>query len=127
MQELKERTESRHWEIEFAAVPEGPFYRPQRLGEQKLVILNTEHPFYKKLYEPATGDVRAALEVLIFVLAERELECVDDAATFYKAERQKWSERLRHALNKLVADDSLADKASAVAEAMQIAMRSTAE
>lgn len=50
--------------------------------------------------------MEAALEVLLFVLAERELESVGEAETFYKSERQKWSERLRHALNSLVTDPS---------------------
>lgn len=121
IRELQETTSNRHWEIEFAAVTEGPFYRPYRLGEQKRVILNTEHPFYTKMYFPSGPDVRAALEVLLFVLAERELDSQGDALTFYKSERQKWSERLRHALELLVAEDAMADKATAIAEMMQMA------
>ncbi|HET9181449.1 MAG TPA: ATP-binding protein [Candidatus Angelobacter sp.] len=120
VQQLEEKAKVQHWEIQFAAVPEGPFYRPFRLGEQKRVILNTEHPFYIKLYEPAHTDVRSALEVLLFVLAERELESSGDGAVFYKAERGKWSDRLRHALDKLVPDQSMQDKASATAEAMHM-------
>ena len=51
--------------------PQGPFYRPFRLGEQKRLVVNTDHPFYAKVYN-AAPEVRAALEVLLFVLAERE-------------------------------------------------------
>jgi hypothetical protein len=119
-QELLVETSARKWQVDFAAVPEGPFYRPYRLGEQKRVIINTEHPFYTKMYQPASNDVRSAVEVLLFVLAERELDSVGDSETFYKAERQKWSERLRHALDTLVADQTMADKKSAIAEAMHI-------
>src|SRR5262249_11679129 len=86
-QELLVETGEHKWEVDFAAVPEGPFYRPHRLGEQKRVIINTEHPFYTKMYEPSGVDVRSALEVLLFVLAERELDSTGDAETFYKAER----------------------------------------
>lgn len=121
VKELKEITAVRHWEIEFSAVPEGPFYRAFRLGEQKRVILNTDHPFYLKMYLNSGPDVRAALEVLLFVLAERELEAKGDATTFYKAERQKWSERLRHALENLGAEDAMADKRSAIAEMIHVA------
>lgn len=64
--------------------------------------------------------MRSALEVLLFVLAERELESSGDGAVFYKAERGKWSDRLRHALDKLVPDQSMQDKASATAEAMHM-------
>jgi hypothetical protein len=92
-----------------------------RLGEQKRIVLNTEHPFYTKLFEPAAIEVRAALEVVLFVIGERELESVNDGLVFYRAERQKWSDRLRHALDKLVPEQSMQDKASAMAEMMHMA------
>jgi hypothetical protein len=114
---LKEETEVRRWEVEFAAIPEGPFYRPRRFGEQKRVIINTDHPFYAKVYG-AGPKARAALEVLLFVFAERELDSDGDGEAFYKAERQRWSTRLRHALDSLVADETIVDIASAMAEEM---------
>lgn len=121
VQELSERASMFRWEVEFAAIPEGPFFRPKRLGEQKRLIVNTDHPFFTKVYD-VNAEVKAGLEVLLFVLAERELESRSDAETFYKAERQKWSERLRHALNTLTPTDSLTDRAAAVAEQMHVAM-----
>ncbi len=114
---LIETTSKRRWEVAFAAVAEGPFYRPARLGQQKRLVINTEHPFYRKVYDQAP-DIRAALEVLLFVLAERELEVKGDAESFYKAERQHWSERLRHALDTLLPSEPIVNKASAVAERM---------
>ena len=117
LKELIEETGKKRWEVEFAAIPEGPFYRPTRLGEQKRLVINTEHPFYGKVYD-AAPEIRAALEVVLFVIAERELEVKNEAETFYKAERQRWSERLRHALDALVGQDTMMDKASAVAERM---------
>jgi hypothetical protein len=117
VEDIIAETSKRRWEIEFASIPEGPFYRPMRLGEQKRLIINTDHPFYAKVYNAsANPDIRAAIEVLLFVLAERELETRGDAETFYKAERQKWSERLRHALDLLISDESMVNKASSVAE-----------
>lgn len=119
LKDLAEETAKKRWEVEFVAIPEGPFYRPTRLGEQKRLVINTEHPFYSKVYDAAPA-VRAALEVLLFVVAERELEVKNEAETFYKAERQRWSERLRHALGALVSEDTMMDKASAVAERMHM-------
>jgi len=115
--ELRAETAKRRWEVEFAAIPEGPFYRPKRLGEQKRIILNTDHPFFAKVYNLAP-EAKGALEVLLLVLAERELEASGDAEIFYKSERQKWSERLRHALDVLTTDQALKDRAAAMAEAM---------
>ncbi len=116
-EEIAERVRAKKWEIEFQAIPEGPFYRPYRLGEQKRVIINTEHPFHSRIYQ-STGTSKHAIEVMLFVLAERELESTGDAHQFYKAERQRWSERLRHALGQLVSDESLADQSSSMAEIM---------
>lgn len=116
-EEIVEKARTKKWEVEFQAIPEGPFYRPYRLGEQKRVIINTEHPFYSRIYQ-ATGTSKHAVEVMLFVLAERELESTGDAHLFYKAERQRWSERLRHALGQLVSDERLADQSSSMAEIM---------
>lgn len=119
IEKLVEETKKRRWEVEFASIPEGPFYRPMHLGEQKRVVINTDHPFYTRLYT-AAPEIRAALEVLLFVLSERELEVKKDAETFYKAERQRWSERLRHALDTLIPDDAMVDKANSVAELLHV-------
>jgi hypothetical protein len=120
LKELAQDSSEQRWKVEFTALPEGPFYRPVRFGEQKRLVINTDHPFFAKVYN-AAPDVRAALEVLLFVIAERELEVKGDSEVFYKAERQRWSERLRYALNALVDDNSMVDRASAVAEQLHIA------
>jgi hypothetical protein len=109
------------WKLELASVAEGPFYRPFRLGDEKQLIINTDHPFYSRVYAQASA-ARSAIEVLLFVLAERELEAQGDAEIFYKAERQQWSERLRHALDSLSTNASLADAASAVSEEAFVSM-----
>jgi hypothetical protein len=120
--ELIKDISSKPWAIEFASIPEGPFYRPMRLGEQKRVVINTDHPFHGKMYDVSSPEVKAALEVLLLVLAERELDSIGDTETFYKSERQKWSERLRHSLNELVSDETMENKAAAVAERLQFTL-----
>jgi hypothetical protein len=85
------------------------------------VIINTLHPFYSKVYD-ATPEVKAALEVLLFVLAEGELEAEGDFESFYRSARTSWSERLHYALDELKQDDDMRDKAAAVAEKMQMAV-----
>lgn len=117
--QLAERAKTRKFEVEFQAIPEGPFYRPVRLGEQKRLIINTQHPFYSKVYD-VSPQVASSLEVLLLVLAEGELEAEGDAEIFYKSSRAAWSDRLRHALDVLRTDDDMRDKASAIAEAMQM-------
>lgn len=112
--EVEAEIKKRPWDIEFKAMEEGPFYIPKRVGQQKRILLNTAHPFHSRLYAKASGDVTAALDVLLFVLADGEIEALADGqrSTFYKAERHHWSELLSHALASLVPQGGLDDEAS---------------
>lgn len=111
----KRETDERRYEVEFAAREEAPMYQARRLGLQKRLTINTSHPFFEKIYQRA-GEAKAALEVFLFVLADAELDADGERETFYRAERQGWSEGLVHALEELVSDEALTDRASAEAE-----------
>lgn len=101
--EIAAEAVKRPWDIEFKAMDEGPFYIPKRMDTQRRIVLNTSHPFYSRLYARSTGDVTSALEVLLFVLADGELDAEGERAEFYKSERgHHWSNMLSHALLKLV-------------------------
>lgn len=108
----KRETAERLFELDFAAIEEAPFYQAKRLGDQKRLTINTAHPFYEKVYQ-RSGDAQAGLEVLLFVLAEAELDAENEREAFYKVERKFWSEGLQHALEELLSDDALADRAAA--------------
>lgn len=111
----KKETKARQFDVEFAARDEAPMYQVRRLGEQKRLVINTAHPFYDKIYQRA-GEGQAGVELLLFVLADLELDAEGERETFYKAERKMWSENLGHALNALISDDDVADRASAASE-----------
>jgi Histidine kinase-, DNA gyrase B-, and HSP90-like ATPase len=111
----KTETEGRRFEIEFAALEEAPMYLARRLGLQKRLIINTAHPFFEKIYEIA-GEAQAELEVLLFVLADAELDADGEREDFYRNERPLWSEGLRHALEQLISDQEVANRASSAAE-----------
>jgi len=118
--EVEAHIARRPWDIEFKAIDEGPFFIPKRLGVQKVITVNTSHPFYAKVYNEATIN-RSAWEVLLFVLADGEIDSGGDRAAFYKAERMYWSEMLRHALDHLVADATVVDGAASRIEADEVA------
>ncbi len=115
-EQVTAEVKKRPWDIEFQAIDEGPFYIPKRMGEQKRIVLNTSHPFYSRLYAKATGNVTSALEVLMFVLADGEIDADGHRAAFYKSERHHWSELLSHALTSLVSQGALDDATSAEME-----------
>jgi len=111
----KKETDARLFDLEFAAVEEAPFFQAKRLGLQKRLTINTAHPFYEKVYQRA-GEVQAGLEVLLFVLADAELDAEGEREAFYRAERKNWSEGLSHALEELLSDQAMNDRAAADAE-----------
>jgi hypothetical protein len=119
-EQVRKQTAEWPFALHFKALSEGPFYLAQRLGEQYVLVINTDHPFYTKLYEP-TPAARGGLEILLFMLAERELESSGDRNTFYKSERHYWSERLRRAYDEYVDDQALNDEGSAADEEAEVA------
>ena len=121
LEDLEQRTTTRRFEIEFQAIPEGPFYRPKQLGDQKRVIINAPHPFSTKISD-ASPESKGALEVLLLVLGEAELDAEGEFEAFYRSARVQWSDRLYHALKELRPDDDMRDKAAVVAEKVHAAM-----
>ncbi|MEG3162707.1 ATP-binding protein [Sphingomonas sp. LB2R24] len=111
----KKETNARLFDLEFAAVEEAPFFQAKRLGLQKRLTINTAHPFYEKVYQ-RSGEAQAGLEVLLFVLADAELDAENEREAFYRTERKNWSEGLSHALEELLNDDAMSDRAAADAE-----------
>lgn len=123
LEEIKRQTEEHPFKVEFKSLPEGPFYRPDRVGKQKRLIINTAHRFYTDVYaapdsKPGT---KSALEVLLFVLADGELEVEGEFEDFYRTARMNWSMRLHNALKRLDPNGTLVDKASAMAEDLEVA------
>lgn len=116
-QQIADEVKTRPWDIDFEAMEEGPFFLPKRLGEQKRVVINTAHPFYSRLYAKASGEVVSALQVLLFVLADGEIDAEGHRSTFYKAERNFWSGQLGIALASLVSQGNLDDESSLAMEA----------
>ena len=80
-----------------------PFYRPEGVGSQIRVYLNTTHPFFTDLYagSQSTPETRSALEVMLFVMAGEEVNAMDRRLEFYERERSRWSDELRTSLREL--------------------------
>jgi hypothetical protein len=118
--DVRKQIEGRSWHVLFDAARDGPVYWPKRLGTQKQVVINTAHPFYTKLYTQAPA-IKSALEVLIFVLADGEIDAEGDREQFYRNERvHHWSKLLKDALDKLVDEDAIVDRISADQEASEV-------
>ena len=95
--DLLAEIEGRPYKVREERTEGGPFYRPEQLGGQFVLWLNTAHRFYADVYAGAesTPHLRAALELLLFTLGEAELDSDGDRRLFYQTERQSvWPSRL---------------------------------
>jgi len=75
-------------------IESGNFYFPRPKGKSTEVVINTAHPFYKKVYERATqNNMDVFLDLVLFTLAKAELEFYDnnDIKKYYKMQRAEWS------------------------------------
>lgn len=114
-EDVEQRIKVRPWDVSFEASGEGPFYTPKRLDSQRRVVINTDHPFYSRVYSQAE-EVRSALELMLFVLSRGEVDSEGHRAAFYRSERVLWSELLRRGLDALVSPENFADAMASAIE-----------
>jgi hypothetical protein len=109
--ELRARMLSRKYRVDSESLRGAPFFRVDQIGAQKVLWLNRVHPFFSSVYmnDDLTPRLRAAIEVLLFVIGEAELEAPDERRQFYESERSHWSERYRVGLENLEEHMGLTD------------------
>jgi hypothetical protein len=120
--ELRSEVEGFPYKVKTEAMPGAPFFRMVQMGGQKVLYLNTDHRFYTDIYAGPSSNpgARAAMEVLLFVIGDSELDSGGERRLFYQTERAEWSTRLNVALDLLSeidADDGEVDEEEIVATA----------
>lgn len=117
-EEVRNEVKDRPYKVDFEPMPDGPVYRPDRMGPQYRLVINTMHRFYSDVYEVAekVPGMKAALEAMLFVLGEAEIDATGDREKFYKAERLYGSQRLSDVLADLDEAGDTEDEASAEME-----------
>jgi len=108
-QAVLEEAKRRPYIIDFYDEPRGPFYKPEWLnGQQIVVMINRQHSFFQTLYAPllqlsSGGDAKQALDVLLITLARAELDVDDgDPRDWYITQRERvWSSFLDDAYRSL--------------------------
>jgi Histidine kinase-, DNA gyrase B-, and HSP90-like ATPase len=110
VRELEAEAQGRPYVVQEEEMPGAPFYRMDQIGGMKVLYLNRAHNFYKDMYaeiaaqasnNPSALRLRSALEVLLFVLGDCELDANDERQVFYANERYEWSRRLETTLTVL--------------------------
>lgn len=112
---VKKEIESRPFKVDFEELPGAPFYRMLQVGGQKQLRINLSHRFYSDMYTGphASPRLQAALELLLMVLGECELDAEKEREAFYRTERPEWSRRLEIMLEDLDQRDPIVDSRSA--------------
>ncbi len=108
---IEQEKAERPYKVLEAFHPGAPFFRVDQIGGQKILELNTAHRFYTDVYgaPDSTPRLRAAIEVLLFVIGECEHDSTGDRHLFYETERAEWSGRLNIALERLGLIRNVAD------------------
>ena len=116
--EITSEVDSSPYKLLLERSPEGPFYRVEGHGSQVRVYLNEAHPFFNDVYQgpDSTPRLRAALECLLFVMGECEMDANEERKEFYMGERGEWSRRFSSVLKVLDRKDPVADAALFKAE-----------
>ncbi len=91
---------SRPYAVVRESAHDGPFYRVSLMGQQKQLVLNTDHRFFTDLYAApdSTDRIKSALLLLLFVLADSEIDAINERYEFYRHQRVEWSNMLSSAL-----------------------------
>lgn len=118
---LKEEIKEHPYRVRTENSPGAPFFRVEQMGGQKVLYINVAHSFYTGIYAgpESTPRLRGAMEVLLFVLGETELDAEGDRELFYAMERGYWSTRLHAVLDRLDRMDSVREAEQSKADALE--------
>ncbi|NOT00582.1 MAG: hypothetical protein HOP29_08140 [Phycisphaerales bacterium] len=84
--------------VELEQLPGAPIYRVKVVGRTIVVMLNTSHLFYERVYqrlEEQSTVGKTGVELLLMSLARSEVNGSDEAREWYDAQRQDWSQNLK--------------------------------
>lgn len=105
---LQKEAARRKYRIDFYESEDGPFYKPEWILDQVVVLINRKHPFYDVLYGdllklPGGGRAKEAVDLLLLALGKAELTTQDEQITlWYETQRKKrWSPFLDTAMENL--------------------------
>jgi hypothetical protein len=102
-EQLRLELKDQRYKLSTENTPGGPFFRVSQIGGSTVLFLNTAHRFYTDLYTGASSNPgsRAALEVLLFSIADCINSATEQVQGMYAFEVAEWSRKLDFALLQL--------------------------
>lgn len=91
--------EARNWQylVDFFDSEDGPFYKPEWVGDRLVVRVNQKHPFFNVLYKsllklPGGSQAKEAVDLLLITLGRAELIADEELTLWYETQRKRnWS------------------------------------
>ena len=84
--------------IEYDQLPGAPFYRTRVVGRSIVILLNTAHRFYERVYrriEEESPQGKTGVDLLLMALGRSEALGGEDARIWYDDQRHEWSQHLK--------------------------------
>lgn len=84
--------------VEYEQLPGAPFYRTRMVGRSIVVLLNTAHRFYERVYRRIEGESplgKTGIDLLLMALGRCEALGGDELRTWYDDQRQEWSQHVK--------------------------------
>jgi hypothetical protein len=102
-EQLRLELRDQRYKVATENTPGAPFFRVAQIGGTTVLFLNTAHRFYTELYTGSDSTVssRAALEVLLFSIADCINSATEQVQAMYAFEVAEWSRKLDFALLQL--------------------------
>jgi hypothetical protein len=97
-EQLEERLSKYTVLIEYEQLPGAPFYRTRVVGRSIVVLLNTAHRFYERVYrriEEESPLGKTGVDLLLMALGRSEALGGEDLRIWYDDQRQEWSQHLK--------------------------------
>jgi hypothetical protein len=95
---LEERLSKYTVLIEYEQLPGAPFYRTKVVGRSIVVLLNTAHRFYERVYrriEEESPLGKTGVDLLLMALSRSEALGGDEVRTWYDDQRHEWSQHVK--------------------------------
>lgn len=101
---LEERLEKFPVIIEVESLTGAPFYRTKVVGRSIVILINSEHPFYERVYRRLLSESpigKTGIDLLLMAVARSEVLGSGETREWYLDQRQEWSQHLRTFLSQI--------------------------
>ncbi len=108
IRDLEDRLSKYSMLVEYESLPGAPFYRTKLVGRSIVVLINTHHRFYERVYRRIESESplgKTGIDLVLMGLARSEILSAPDARTWYDDQRHEWSQHIKTFIEQLEDSD----------------------